>query len=232
MSVLESAKPPPLLSIDNLCKTYIRGDDQVTALINITFELEQGCFASLAGPSGSGKSSLLNIIGTLDTPDQGSVYLLGQPITYTDTSFTEQLRRTKLGFVFQNFNLLPLLTAVENVELPLLLTDLTAARRREKACTCLELVGLGDRLHHFPRQLSGGQQQRVAVARALVRDPKLVLADEPTANLDGKTAENLLELMRSLNKKSGVGFLFSTHDPRILNAAKKIIFLHDGRMQL
>jgi len=229
---MSAATESPFLAVEHVHKTYQRGEDMVAALTDVTFTLESGCFAALAGPSGSGKSSLLNIIGTLDRPDAGTVRLAGRMIAYDNPSALEQLRRSQYGFVFQSFNLLPALTAVENVELPLFMTSQPATRRRKRAIECLSLVGLGDRLHHYPRQLSGGQQQRVAVARALVGAPELVLADEPTANLDSATADRLLSLMGSLNEQYGVGFLFSTHDPRILDAARTVIRLHDGRFQV
>jgi putative ABC transport system ATP-binding protein len=219
-----------LLTITNVSKTYHRGDDVVKALVDISIGIESGAFTALSGPSGSGKSSLLNIIGTLDAPDCGEVALGGTPVDFRQVSAVERLRREKFGFVFQNFNLIPVLTAQENVEMTLLMRPISVRERRERAAETLNAVGLGDRMDHYPRQLSGGQQQRVAVARALVSEPVMVLADEPTANLDTTTAYQLLDVMKEMNEQRQTAFVFSTHDQRILERATRIVRLQDGRI--
>ncbi len=220
-----------LLDIQNVSKTFYRGGDTVKALDGVSFSLERGTFAAVSGPSGSGKSTLLNIVGTLDRPDSGSVTLEGQGIDYFDEDKLEVIRANCFGFIFQNFNLIPVLSALENVEMPLYGSDLSAAQRRDKATQALEAVGLADRIEHRPNQLSGGQQQRVAVARALAGNPELVLGDEPTANLDSKSAFKLLDVMEKLNQDFGTAFLFSTHDPRILERAKSVFTLDDGTLK-
>lgn len=219
-----------LLELSGVGKTYQSGGQPLQALSDISLTLEHGCFAALSGPSGSGKSSLLNIIGTLDSPTTGQVRIDGRDVPFHDDRALERLRGKTIGFVFQSFNLVPVLTAVENVEIPLFPRPLSASQRRRRALECLAAVGLSERANHYPRQLSGGQQQRVSVARALVGDPALVLADEPTANLDSVTATGLLDLMRRLNQENQTSFLFSTHDPRILERARTIIKIADGRI--
>ncbi|MCW9033747.1 MAG: ABC transporter ATP-binding protein [Rhodospirillales bacterium] len=220
-----------LLKIQGLSKTFSRGGDTVKALDNVSISLEKETFAAVSGPSGSGKSTLLNIVGTLDRPDSGSVSLEGEEIDYFNEGKLEDIRSNRLGFIFQDFNLIPVLSAVENVEMPLYSSNLSTSERREKAEQALDAVGLADRMEHRPNQLSGGQQQRVAVARALAGTPELVLGDEPTANLDTKSAFLLLDVMENLNQTLGTAFLFSTHDPRILERAKTVFTLEDGVLQ-
>ncbi|HDR47111.1 MAG TPA: ABC transporter ATP-binding protein [Geoalkalibacter subterraneus] len=215
---------------EGLAKTYRRGTGAVKALRGVDLFLRRGDVTAVTGPSGSGKSTLLNIVGLLDTPDEGLVVIDGVQVDFRDTGKKELLRSHCLGFVFQTFNLMPVLSAVENVELPLLLRPIGHKERRERAAEMLVSVGLGDRLGHRPRELSAGQQQRVAVARALVAQPVLVLADEPTASLDSRSAFGLLDLMHDLNSVLGTTFLFTTHDPRLLDRVSKIVVLQDGRM--
>jgi len=202
----------------------------VAALRGVDITIEQGDFAALCGPSGSGKSTLLNLLGLLEPPNQGEIWLDGQTVDHGATEALDQLRRNRLGFVFQSFNLVPVLSAIENVELPLLMTSISSSERRKRAESLLDAVGLADRMSHRPKQLSGGQQQRVAVARELVNAPLLVLADEPTASLDSQTAAQLLDLMQSLNRQLGTAFLFSTHDARVVERAQKLFTLSDGRI--
>lgn len=214
----------------NLHKSFAFGETSVTALRGVDITIEQGDFAALCGPSGSGKSTLLHLLGLLEPPNQGEIWLAGQAVNCNATEALDQLRRCRLGFVFQSFNLVPVLSARENVELPLLMTSMSSSERRKRAESLLDAVGLADRMGHRPKQLSGGQQQRVAVARALVNSPLLVLADEPTASLDSQTAAQLLDLMQSLNRQLGTAFLFSTHDARVVERAQKLFTLSDGRI--
>ena len=226
----QSIDSPVLVDVQSLYKSFKRENNTINALSCIDIQLAPACFHAIAGPSGSGKSTLLNIIGMLDKPDQGSVALCGKDIDYHNDWELGQLRREKIGFVFQNFNLIPTLTALENVALPLFNTTLKASERMMRAKKCLHSVGLQERLHHFPRQLSGGQQQRVAIARALVNNPALVLADEPSANLDSHTAMQIMDLMSQIRLQQKVGFLFSSHDSQILDRALQVIYLKDGKV--
>lgn len=219
-----------ILRASNLHKLYAFGETSVAALRGVDITIEQGDFAALCGPSGSGKSTLLNLLGLLEPPNQGEIWLDGQTVDQGATEALDKLRRNRLGFVFQSFNLVPVLSAIENVELPLLMTSMSPSERRKRAESLLDAVGLADRMSHRPKQLSGGQQQRVAVARALVNAPLLVLADEPTASLDSQTAAQLLDLMQSLNRQLGTAFLFSTHDARVVERAQKLFALSDGRI--
>ncbi|MCY0963770.1 ABC transporter ATP-binding protein [Parathalassolituus penaei] len=225
----------PLLQASGLRKHFDQGDNRIDALQGIDLCLEAGAMVAITGHSGSGKSTLLNIIGTLETPDAGELVLWGNPVRWSNRSADvrqrEQLREQGLGFIFQNFNLNPALTALENVSLPLLLGNDSRRQREQKAAAMLERVGLGERLHHRPGQLSGGQQQRVAVARALVRQPRLLLADEPTANLDSQSTSLLLELLAQLNRDLGTAMLFSSHDERLLATVPRQYHLQDGRIQ-
>ena len=202
----------------------------VTALHSLSLSFSRGEFTAIAGPSGSGKSTLLNIIGTLDSATSGEVVYDGRKVSGLSEAELADFRLRSLGFVFQAYNLIPVLTAVENVEYVLALQGLPKTERRERAMAALKAVGLTSQAGRRPDLLSGGQQQRVAVARAIVHRPMVVLADEPTANLDSKTAEHLLELMQGLNTEQGVTFLFSSHDPRVLARAKRIVRIHDGRL--
>ena len=202
----------------------------VPALIDINLVILPDRFTVISGPSGSGKTTLLNLIGCIDRPDQGTIMVGGKPVqTMTDDALSD-FRSRQLGFVFQNFNLLPVLTAFENVEYPLVLAGMPPAKRRARVERLLEAVGLADRGRNRPGQLSGGQRQRVAIARALARKPQLVLADEPTANLDSKTGAEIIELMRSMQQRHHVSFIFSSHDPKVLEAADDAVHIHDGRI--
>ena len=218
-----------LVDVHDVTKRYRLGKLDVVALDGVTLTVESGEFLAVAGPSGSGKTTLLNLIGCLDRPTSGEIAIDGEAVATMSAGQQANLRAQKLGFIFQTFNLIPVLTAYENVEYPLLLR-----RGRADAATrvraALEQVGLGDRAGHRPTELSGGQQQRVAIARALVTDPVLVLADEPTANLDSKTGHEIVELMRALNRERRTTFIFSTHDPRIMSAADRVLEIGDGRL--
>jgi putative ABC transport system ATP-binding protein len=217
------------VAVKDVTKTYRLGRLTVTALAGVSLAVRTGEFLAVAGPSGSGKTTLLNLIGCLDTPTSGEIAIDGEPVSALSPGRRADLRASKLGFVFQTFNLIPVLTAYENVEYPLLIH-----RRGGNVATrvraALEQVGLGDRAKHRPPELSGGQQQRVAIARALVGEPALVLADEPTANLDSHTGHDIIELMRRLNREHGTTFVFSTHDPRIMQAADRVLEISDGRL--
>lgn len=220
-----------IVEIHGLVKDYPLDETTVHALRGVNLQIPQGTLMSIIGPSGSGKTTLLNIIGCVDRPTAGIVKVAGTDIaTLNDRSITD-LRLHKIGFIFQTFNLIPVLNALENVEFPLLLMHkLPAAQIRAKAQKLLEAVGLGNYMHHRPAELSGGQRQRVAIARALVTEPALVLADEPTANLDSATGASILELMCAMNRELGTTFIFSTHDPDVLQYAKTIVKIHDGQI--
>jgi putative ABC transport system ATP-binding protein len=209
------------------------GKVAVEALKGVNLEFSAGDFVSVAGPSGSGKTTLMNIIGLIDSPSGGSVKIDGRETAGLGRRELARLRREFIGFVFQSFNLLPVLTVFENVELPLTIgkKTLSTAARRERIDYLLDAVGLTDRKKHIPAELSGGQQQRVAIARALVTGPKIVIADEPTANLDSANGELALELMRKINREEGTTFIFSTHDPEIWNMANHVVFLRDGMVE-
>ena len=221
----------PLIEVRRLTKDYPDGKTVVPALRGIDLTVEEGEFAALAGPSGSGKTTLLNLIGGLDTPTAGSVRVRGREISRLRPRDLHRLRLHHLGFVFQAYNLIPVLSARENVEFTMLLQGVPAAERRRRALAVLEQVGLADQASRRPAALSGGQQQRVAVARAIVTQPGIVLADEPTANLDSETGAGLLDLMRELNRTRSVTFLFSTHDPMVMEYSRRLIRLHDGRIE-
>ncbi|MEN6627755.1 MAG: ABC transporter ATP-binding protein [Candidatus Sumerlaeia bacterium] len=198
----------------NLSRVYMHGGSEVVALDHINLDIHEGEFVSLMGPSGSGKSTLLHIIAGIDRPTGGDCLVLDEDICGMTENELAQWRNEHIGFIFQSFNLLPVLTAWENVEMPLLLTPLTRAERREHVRTALRIVGLEDRMDHYPRQLSGGQEQRVAIARALITDPELILADEPTGNLDHHAAEEVLTILRTLNQDFGKTIIMVTHDPK------------------
>ena len=213
-------------------KHYMMGDVVVPALNDIDLTIEEGEFTVFAGPSGSGKTTLLNLVGLLDTATKGQVLMEGQDISKMSSRLLGQTRALRIGFIFQNFNLIPVLTAYENVELALrLATTMGTAERRDRVTESLTNVGLGDLMDRRPRQLSGGQQQRVAIARALVKKPALVIADEPTANLDSKNGSQILALMEDLNQKQDATFLFSTHDPMVMDHARRIVHLRDGAIE-
>ena len=222
--------PEPIVSIRNLTKIYQQGEIEITALHNITLDIAQREFLALMGPSGSGKSTLLHIIAGIDRPTAGECKVQGITVTDLNESQLADWRNQNVGFVFQTFNLIPVLTAFENVELPLLLMRLDAKRRRELADTALDLVGLADRSRHLPRQLSGGQEQRVAIARALVTDPKLIVADEPTGNLDHQSAEDVLEILKTLAAVAGKTVIMVTHDPRAAAYGSRSVHLEKGEL--
>lgn len=219
-----------LLSIQDLTKDYKTGKVITKALRGIDLVIAQGEFLSIAGPSGSGKTTLLNIIGCLDSPTTGSVSLNGTDLAELSNKKRAELRKLSIGFVFQSFNLIPVLTAFENVEIPLILLHWDKRKRKETVEQLLVDVGLEEYIHRRPLAMSGGQQQRVAVARALVKEPKLILADEPTANLDSTTGKATLELMRKLNEKHDSTFIFSTHDKMVMDFADRLILLKDGKV--
>lgn len=214
----------------DLTKQFVRDEFQVLALKDANLAVERGEFLALMGPSGSGKSTLLHLIAAMDRPTSGAIRVLGEDLRALDDGAIARWRNAHIGFVFQSFNLIPVLTALENVELPLKLTKLDKKTRFEHATRALELVGLGDRLGHTPRQLSGGQEQRVAIARAIVTDPDLILADEPTGNLDAASARDVLTLLGRLNKEFGKTILMVTHDPHAARAASKIRYLEKGQL--
>jgi len=214
----------------DLCKTYRQGEQDIRALDHLSMEVEEGGFVCLSSPSGGGKTTLLNAIGGLDKPDSGEVWIAGQRIDNLGKGELAELRLHRIGFVFQAFNLIPVLSARENVEFVMQVQGVPAAERRAKSLEILDevgLQGLGDRL---PSEMSGGQQQRVAVARAIVSDPALVLADEPTANLDSKTADGLIDLFQHLNEHHGTTFIMATHDERVMAYAKRLVRMLDGRI--
>ena len=214
----------------DLIKTYKQGKVEVTALQEVNLKVEPGDLVALAGPSGSGKTTLLNLVGGLDRPDRGRIVVNGKDYSVLKDAKLAELRLHHIGFVFQSYNLIPVLSAVENVEYVMLLQGVSSAERRERAIRILDDVGLEDKYHRRPAELSGGQQQRVAVARAIVSNPSIVLADEPTANLDSKTGEGLLQLMAQMNRERGVTFIFSTHDPMVIAYARRVVTIHDGRI--
>ncbi len=220
-----------VLQAEHLTKDYESRAVTTRALDDVSISIARGEFSALAGPSGSGKTTLLNMLGTIDAPTSGVVRIDGADVTEMSESQRSDLRLRRLGFIFQSYNLIPVLTAAENVEFVLLLQGVGARERREKAEQTLVELGLGELIRKRPTEMSGGQQQRVAVARALASEPSLVLADEPTANLDSRTAENLLELMLRMNQERGVTFLFSTHDKRVMDRARRVVQLVDGRIE-
>jgi putative ABC transport system ATP-binding protein len=218
----------PIVQIRDLSKSYIRGNQVLPVLENISLEIKDGEFLALMGPSGSGKSTLLNLIAGLDKADQGSIEVAGVEIGTLSEGELAAWRAANVGFIFQFYNLIPVLTAFENVELPLLLSELTRRERREHVATALSLVRLEDRADHYPRQLSGGQQQRVAIARALITDPTILVADEPTGDLDRASAEEVLGLMGRLNTDLGRTIIMVTHDPRAARRARTMRYLEKG----
>ena len=220
----------PIVRLEHVTKNYGKDGVVTRALQGIDLAIEPGEFTAIVGPSGSGKSTLLNIIGGLDRPTGGSVEVDGRPLGALSDTELGLLRRDRIGFIFQNYNLLPVLTALENAEYVLMLQGTPTAKRRARVLATLAKVGLEGLADRFPRELSGGQQQRVAIARAIVAEPALVLADEPTANVDSATAQGLLDLMAGINEEKGVTFLFSTHDPSVMARARRLIVLRDGKL--
>ncbi|HEX3949866.1 MAG TPA: ABC transporter ATP-binding protein [Steroidobacteraceae bacterium] len=218
----------PAIRLSNVGKTYIRGRQKVVVLHGLSLQIEQGEFVSIMGPSGSGKTTLLNLIAGLDMPTCGELRVAGERIDQLSSARRAAWRARHIGFVFQFYNLLPVLSAGRNVEVPLLLTRLSAARRRERVATALQLVGLADRADHKPGELSGGQQQRVAIARALVADPSIFVCDEPTGDLDRQSAEGVLQLLQMLNRERGKTVIMVTHDPLAANHATRQVYLDKG----
>jgi putative ABC transport system ATP-binding protein len=222
--------PEPIVQIRDLSKVYGRREIEVRALDHVSLDIAAGEFLALMGPSGSGKSTLLHIIAGIDRPTGGQCLVQGTNVAELSETDLADWRNAHVGFVFQTFNLIPVLTAFENVELPLLLTSLNAGERREHVNAALELVGLADRMTHLPRQLSGGQEQRVAIARALVTDPTLLVADEPTGNLDARAAAEVLGLLQQLNREAGKTVIVVTHDPKAAAYARRIVHLEKGEL--
>lgn len=221
---------PNVVTVRGLTKIYQQGEINVTALNNISLDIMAGEFLALMGPSGSGKSTLLHIIAGIDRPTSGQCLVQGIDVAQLNESQLADWRNQNVGFVFQTFNLIPVLTAYENVELPLLLTRLSGRERRNQVVTALELVGLADRARHLPRQLSGGQEQRVAIARALVTDPNLVVADEPTGNLDSLSAQEVLTILQSLSRSAGKTVIMVTHDPKAAAFGSRSVHLEKGEL--
>ena len=219
-----------VIETQNLTKEYVRDEFHVVALKDVSLRVEKGEFVALMGPSGSGKSTLLHLVAAMDRPSSGAIRVLGHNLGELSEREIAHWRNEHVGFVFQQFNLIPVLTALENVELPLKLTNLSKVERLEHAATALKLVGLGDRLKHFPRQLSGGQEQRVAIARAIATDPALLLADEPTGNLDAASAQEILQILSKLNRDYGKTVVMVTHDPHAAEFASKTHHLEKGEL--
>jgi len=221
-------KMPPIIKIQNVSKTYTRDSFEIPVLNNINLEIEEGDFLALMGPSGSGKTTLLNLIAGIDKPNSGKLFVADTDIATLSESALAKWRANNVGFIFQFYNLIPVLTAFENVELPLLLTNLSKSERKRQAETALEIVGLKDRLYHYPKQLSGGQEQRVAIARAVVTDPLIIVGDEPTGDLDKNSAEEILTLLERLNKEFKKTVLIVTHDPHAAERANSTRNLDKG----
>jgi putative ABC transport system ATP-binding protein len=219
-----------LVEIKHLAKSYTRGGHAVPVLYDITLDIARGDFISLMGPSGSGKSTLLNLIAGIDKPDSGILRIDGEDITQLSEGQLADWRASNIGFIFQFYNLMPVLTAFENVELPLLLTNLSKSERRERVEMTLSLVGLADRMEHYPNELSGGQQQRVAIARAIVTDPTILVCDEPTGDLDKQSAADVLAMLKQLNQEMGKTIIMVTHDAHAAEAAKRLVHLEKGEL--
>ena len=220
-----------VVQIENVTRVYRLGEVETTALNGVNLTIAEGEFTTLVGPSGSGKTTLLQLIGCLDRPTSGVVKINGQDVTKLSANQRADLRRETIGFIFQFFALVPVLSAYENVELPLLLNGIGATERRKRVLDLLEAVGLSERRDNRPDQMSGGEQQRVAIARALSTQPRLVLADEPTANLDTANGEQAMQIMQRLNQETGTAFIFATHDPRVVAFARRVVNMRDGRLE-
>lgn len=216
--------------VENVTRSFIIGKIETQALRGVDLSIENGEFTALVGPSGSGKTTLLQIIGCLDQPSSGQVFVNGKDVSKLNRNQRADIRRGTIGFIFQFFALIPTLSAYENVEMPLLLAGKSPSERRGRVNQLLESVGLSDRAHHRPDQLSGGEQQRVAIARALATRPAMILADEPTANLDTANGKQIMETMTRLNQETGITFIFATHDPRVIHYARRVVTLQDGRV--
>ena len=219
-----------VIELDNITKSYTIGEVVTHAVNGVSLSIEPGEFTALVGPSGSGKTTTLQLMGCLDKPDSGAILINGADVTRFNANKRADLRREEIGFIFQFFALVPVLNAYENVELPLLLNGVGGGERKETVSAMLEAVGLADRANHRPDQLSGGQQQRVAIARALATGPAVVLADEPTANLDTANGEQAMDIMQKLNEETGTAFIFATHDPRVMSYATRTIQMVDGKI--
>jgi putative ABC transport system ATP-binding protein len=217
--------------VENVTRTFMIGKVETQALRGVSLSIQSGEFTALVGPSGSGKTTLLQLIGCLDQPTSGSVFINGKEVTKLNRNQRADMRRGTIGFVFQFFALIPTLSAYENIEMPLLLNGNGSSERRARINELLAAVDLSDRANHRPDQLSGGEQQRVAIARALAPKPTLILADEPTANLDTANGKQIMEIMTRLNQETGVTFIFATHDPRVISYAKRVVTLHDGLIE-
>jgi len=228
---MEQENKMEVTKVSNATRVFRIGEVETKALRGVDLSIKDGEFTALVGPSGSGKTTLLQLIGLLDQPTTGEVFINGKDATRLNRDQRADLRRGTIGFIFQFFALIPTLTAYENVEMPLLLNGKGSAERKARTMEMLDAVGLTDRAHHRPDQLSGGQQQRVAVARALSINPSLVLADEPTANLDTENGRQVMDIMKKLNKDTGVTFVFATHDPRVIGYASRVVTLEDGLIQ-
>jgi putative ABC transport system ATP-binding protein len=230
VAAAEPEAPPrePLVAIRGLTKYYVRGDQVIPVLVGIDLDIQAGDYVALMGPSGSGKSTLLNLLAGIDKPSSGAIHVAGVDIARLSEAELAAWRSANVGFIFQFYNLMPVLDAFDNVELPLLLTSLSRKDRRERVETALALVGLTDRKEHYPNELSGGQQQRVAIARALIGDPTLIVADEPTGDLDRTTAEEILGLLEQLNREVGKTIVMVTHDPKAAEKAHRVIHLEKG----
>lgn len=220
-----------IVKIENVERTYQLGKTEVRALRGVDLSIEKGEFLSIVGPSGSGKTTLLNLIGCLDDPTSGHVFVDNKNVTHLSDTDATNLRLNTIGFIFQTFNLIPVLSVYENVEFPLILQKKDAATRDERVRKLLEEVGLAEHMRHKPDELSGGQRQRVAIARALASKPQIILADEPTANLDSETGNNIIKLMLKLNKEDNATFIFSTHDPKVMEHASRKVVLKDGMIE-
>lgn len=224
------AKEEVLVQLKGISKAYKKGKEKVNVLANLDLDIHKGDFLALMGPSGSGKTTLLNLLGGLDTPSGGELIIGGQRLDKMSSSQLTKWRARHVGFIFQFYNLMPVLTAEKNIELPLLLTNLSAKQRKAHVAAALELVGLSDRAKHYPRELSGGQEQRVAIARALVSDPDLLLCDEPTGDLDRTTADEILELLQTLNQQQQKTIVMVTHDPRAADHARHLLHMDKGAL--
>lgn len=218
----------PVIAVENISKVYRMGEVEVHALRGVSLLVQEGEILAIMGPSGSGKSTMLNVIGCLDRPTGGQYFLAGVDVSRLDDNQLAHIRNRRIGFVFQTFNLLPRTTALQNVELPLIYAGISRGERRKRAQAALEAVGLGDRLNHRPNELSGGERQRVAIARALVTEPTIILADEPTGNLDSKSGAEVMAILQQLNRERGITVVFVTHDPEIAAHTRRIVRLHDG----